>query len=118
MMSRMTNTLRVLAAVAALAAAGCDSTGPCTLELQERFIPAEPTISVGQTIEPVFELIGCGGRERWRPGVVWRTTDTALVIVDSIRGRITGKAVGDAVVTAVEVLETVEIPHPYPVKVR
>jgi uncharacterized protein YjdB len=77
-------------------------TGDCTDELGVNLTPTETTMNVGQSVTASLELTSCGGRKRWRPTVVWLTQDTAIVRVDSIGGRITGRATGSARVTAVE----------------
>lgn len=74
----------------------------CTDELGINLSPREKTIAAGQTFTPSLELTSCGGRKRWRPTVVWLTPDSVVVRVDSITGRITGRAQGSAQVTAVE----------------
>jgi hypothetical protein len=91
----------------------------CTDELGLEFSPRNPTVAVGQSFKASLELSSCGGRERWRPAVVWRTDDTLLVIVESGTGRVTGRAVGDALVLAVERdVQGNEHAYPYPVRVR
>lgn len=74
----------------------------CTLELGMQLTPSAATIAVGESITPKLELTSCSGRKRWTPTVVWRTTDTAVVTVDSISGRTIGRASGMAQVTPVE----------------
>lgn len=90
----------------ALVVAACSGSpvgvGWCTDELGMHLTPSEATITAGQSITPTLELTSCGGRKRWTPTVVWLTADTAIVSVDSISGRITGRAPGSAHVTPVE----------------
>jgi hypothetical protein len=89
----------------------------CTDELGLRFSPPNPTIAVGQSFNASLELSTCGGRERWRPAVVWRTDDTLLVVVESNTGRVTARAVGDALVFAVE-RDAGGNEHAYPYRVQ
>ena len=95
-----------IVALFTVVATGCSggpfSPGMCTLELGMHLTPAEATIAVGQSVTPKLELTSCGGRKRWTPTVVWLTTDTAVVSVDSITGQTTGRASGSAHVTPVE----------------
>lgn len=96
--------LRLLACLCGLAVSGCAAifSGDCTDELGINLSPSEKTVSIGQSFTPSLELTTCGGRKRWHPNVVWLTADTGVVRVDSISGRITGRAQGSALVTAVE----------------
>lgn len=96
--------LPLLACLWGLAVSGCGAifSGDCTDELGINLSPSEKTVSIGQSFSPSLELTTCGGRKRWHPTVVWLTADTAVVRVDSISGRITGRAQGSALVTAVE----------------
>jgi uncharacterized protein YjdB len=96
--------LPLLVCFCGLAASGCGAilAGDCTDELGVNLSPSEKTVSVGQSFTPSLELTTCGGRKRWHPTVVWLTPDTTVVCVDSIGGRITGRAPGSAHVTAVE----------------
>jgi hypothetical protein len=96
--------LSLLTCLCGLAVSGCGAllSGDCTDELGINLSPTENTVSVGQSFTPSIELTTCGGRKRWHPAVVWLTPDTAIVRVDSIAGRITGRSPGAAHVTAVE----------------
>jgi len=96
--------LQLLVYLCGVAVSGCGAifSGDCTDELGINLSPSEMTVSVGQSFTPSLELTTCGGRKRWHPNVVWLTPDTAVVRVDSIAGRITGRAPGSAHVNAVE----------------
>jgi uncharacterized protein YjdB len=96
--------IRLLTCLCCVVASGCGAilSGDCTDELGINLSPGEKTVSVGQSFTPSLELTTCGGRKRWHPTVVWLTADTTVVRVDSISGRITGRAQGSAHITAVE----------------
>jgi hypothetical protein len=76
--------------------------GHCTDELGMRPDPAERTIRPGESFVAGLELSSCGGRKRWRPVVIWRAEDTLVVTVDSLSGRVTGRAAGQTYLVAVE----------------
>jgi hypothetical protein len=95
--------LAAVAVLAAAAAAACnDVTGDCTDELRINLQPRDPTIAPGESFTAMIELSTCAGRERWRPEVVWRAQDTTVVRVDSLTGRVTGRAIGETQVVPVE----------------
>jgi hypothetical protein len=61
-------------------------------------VPAERVLGVGETFTATAEAYGCLGSKRLTETWVWRTADTAVVAVDSLAGRITGRAPGVALV--------------------
>lgn len=76
--------------------------GECTDELGMHPDPAERTIRPGESFVARLELSTCGGSKRWRPTVIWRAADTTVVIVDSLSGRVTGRAAGQTYLVPVE----------------
>ena len=102
-MSRF-NPASLAALAAGLAALGCGVVTEvnCTDELGMDVRPVDPIVRPGQAVVATIELTTCGGRKRWRPTVVWRAADTLVVTVDSITGRVTGRAIGATQVTPFE----------------
>jgi hypothetical protein len=88
-----------LACVAAVTGCGCAGVG------LSRVDPAEPTIAVGQSVTLVYST---GGGCRSGDGLtdvnlhatatVWHTTDTLIVALDTLTGRVTGRSPGAAFV--------------------
>jgi hypothetical protein len=90
------------AAVVVATTAGCNLPTACTSELGMIVQPGQQTLVVGQSFRAEAIGTSCGGRQRWTQPVFWETPDTAVVSVERETGRITGRAVGSAVVTAYE----------------
>jgi hypothetical protein len=88
----------VLLGVIPVVVSGC---GACAGVGLARLRITEKTIAVGQSFVAVYEEGGsCDRVFEPRPGLTrWTTTDTTIVRVDSVSGRVTGLRVGDARVT-------------------
>ena len=97
-MMRLLSVLAVAALCAGLS--GCNTPTVCPSDLRLHVSPAERTIAVGESFTATAEALGCGGTRRLSEAWVWRVADTAVVRVDSLSGRITGRAPGSAFVEA------------------
>jgi hypothetical protein len=93
--------LRCLIALVVMLAAttgcGCDGVG------LGRVTPTEQTIAVGESVTLAFEagggcVVGSGltNVEFRASPTVWRTADTAVIALDTLTGRVTGRHSGDA----------------------
>ena len=71
----------------------------CTLELQASVTPTAQTLHVGESFTPVAKILSCGGRLQVSDSLRWSASDAAIVQVDSVTGRTTGLAPGQAVVS-------------------
>jgi hypothetical protein len=98
---RVLAVLCVVMPVAGLSGCGCADVGI------DRVAPAERTLAVGESVTLVHETGGgCMVNNRLTEVTtrqvtsVWRTSDTAIVALDTLTGRVTGRAPGDAQVTA------------------
>jgi hypothetical protein len=92
------HTLTVVATLgAALFGSSC---GDCAGVGLSRLGETEHTIGVGQSFVATYEEGGsCDDRFGPIPNRAhWTTAETAIVDVDSVTGRITGKKIGDALV--------------------
>jgi hypothetical protein len=100
---RMRSTFRACSAGAlllSLAAGGCsDFVVGCPDDLQFRTTPTTRTIRVGEAFTASAEARGCGGTKRLDDVWTWRAADSVVVRVDSLAGRITGRAPGMTFVT-------------------
>jgi hypothetical protein len=73
-----------------------------------RVLPSDTTISVGQSFLAVLQLGGgCAGQtvtdaNYHTAATAWFSMDSLVVTVDSLSGRVTGRAKGDAVLVATE----------------
>ena len=82
------------------ALASCDKN--CAGVGLSRVLPGDTTIAVGQSFVIIYQDGGtCGGRitdanYHTVPTTGWYTPDTLIVRVDSVTGRVTGRAVGTA----------------------
>ena len=96
----MTMRAMLTAVVAAAALGGCST--KCTGVGLVRIVPLEATILVGQTTSAELqEGSSCGG-----PAAVdasyrtvhatWSTPDSGVVTIDTLTGKVTARAVGDA----------------------
>ena len=82
-----------------------------------RVIPSAPTLAIGRSVTMVYqEGDSCLPTDNQFHDVkiFWTTTDTLIVSVDSLRGRVVGRATGDAHVVA----NTPFGPWPVVVRVR
>lgn len=80
---------------------GCSLVAPCgTDELQYRVVPTSQAIAVGESFTPSAEFRGCQGRKPLDDVITWSATDTTVVRVDAVSGRVTGRAAGVAAVQA------------------
>ncbi len=92
--------LGTASALALLATSGCSEfTEVCTRELGWRLTPTAQTLRVGESFKPDMVILSCGGRDQSRDTMSWSTEDTHIVAVDSVSGRVSALAVGQAVVT-------------------
>jgi Big-like domain-containing protein len=70
----------------------------CTLELGWSLTPTQQTLHVGDSFTPSVTFMTCGGRLHPVDTLRWSASDTAIVRVDSITGRTTGRSPGQATV--------------------
>ena len=90
-----------LVAVPLTLASCSDSVGTdCTLELRVQYQPPDTTIIVGQSFTASVALSSCGGREKLSDNFAWHAQDSAVVVVDAVAGRVTGRAPGETRVDA------------------
>jgi uncharacterized protein YjdB len=92
----MRDTL-VLAVSVLLLADGCGPTN-CTSELNFTIVPTAASIAVGQSVVTSMILTSCGGREHLADTFRWHSSAPAIASVDSLTGRVTGVAVGQATI--------------------
>ena len=95
----MVRHLVALACMASIWGCGCADVA------FNRVDPAEPTIAVGQSVTLVYST---GGGCRSADGLtdvdlheaptIWHTTDTLVVALDTLSGRVTGRSTGTAFV--------------------
>ena len=70
----------------------------CTLELGWSITPTQQTLHVGDSFTPSVTFTTCGGQLHPTDTLRWSAADTAIVQVDSITGRTTGRTPGQTVV--------------------
>ena len=87
-------------ALAAASASACGEKLTCAGVGLVRVLPRDTTIPLGASFIARYQEGGTCSDERHGTyhdvSVVWRTADTAVVRLDSLTGRVTGRAVGDA----------------------
>lgn len=95
--------LASLCAVAVLELAACS--GGCADVALNRVEPSEQTLLVGQSITLTYETgSACRSGDRitdtdlHQSPTVWHTADTLVVALDTLTGRVTGRAPGDATI--------------------
>ena len=97
--ARTTALCGVVATLVAVTGCGRDCAGVGA----SRLVPADTTIAVGASFTARYQDGGscsAGGPITYQDvATTWHTTDTAVVAVDSTSGVVTGRAVGNAVVT-------------------
>ena len=94
---KATRTWLVFAGIVLLAAQGC---GDCAGVGLSRLGVTERTIHVGESFVATYEE-GGSCSNTFAPvsdRVRWTSAETTVVAVDSVTGRVTGKALGDALV--------------------
>lgn len=78
----------------------CTETTGCPAVLVTRVVPGDTTIGVGQSFTARYQTRDCNGR--WNDQVVhWTTSDSLVIALDTLTGKVTGRSVGDAVITSV-----------------
>jgi hypothetical protein len=91
-------------AVCAALVSGCSVVAPgvfaCTDDLTYRMSPTAQTIAVGESFTPQAEFRGCGGSKPLDDEFSWSSSDTLIVRVEALTGRVTGRAAGSAIVEA------------------
>lgn len=87
---------------AALLLSGCDLPLPvdCPADIGWEVSPQQRTVQVGQSFTAEAFVLSCGGRDRERASVVWRSSDPMVAQVDSVSGRVSGVAPGSTQVEA------------------
>jgi hypothetical protein len=91
----------LLVAGCAGAIASMTACGDCAGVGLSRIAVTEETIAVGASFVAAYEEGGSCSNDVWSPSpqsVRWTSAETAIVEVDSVTGRVTGKRVGDALV--------------------
>lgn len=74
---------------------GCSLIAPCgTDDLSFRVVPTSQAVTIGESFTPSAEFRGCRGRKHLDDALTWSATDTTVVRVDSVSGRVTGRAAG------------------------
>lgn len=84
----------ILCALAALGSSSCFLPTGCDTVLGISYNPVDTTIRVGESFHPVMNLTNCGGSKKLSPELRYSADDTAIVQVDVLSGKITGRAVG------------------------
>ena len=94
----MTALSLIAAASLPVAVSGC---GDCAGVGLSRLHDTERTIAVGESFVAIYEEGGsCSNAFAPVSGIArWSTAETTIIDVDSITGRVTGKRVGDALVS-------------------
>lgn len=93
----------LLAPAAALLLSGCNLPlveGDCPADIGWEVRPSERTLRVGESFTAEAFVVTCGGRDRKRAAVVWRSSAASVAQVDSLSGRVTGVAPGSVRVEA------------------
>lgn len=87
---------------AALLVGGCDLILPadCPTDIGWEVRPQQRTVRVGESFTAEAFVLRCGGRDRERARVVWRSADPMVAQVDSVSGRVSGVAPGNTQVEA------------------
>ena len=97
-----TTTARLALAVGIIATAqGCGRV--CGGSAFGRIVPGESTIAIGQSVtleQQVGESCGPTDEQFHVVPTTWSTADLTIVTLDSLTGRVIGRAVGDAHVSA------------------
>jgi hypothetical protein len=96
--------IAILACVlGALGAASCGDKITCAGVGLVRVVPTDTTIGVQASFVARYQEGGtCGDLTDARYNdvpVTWRTLDSTIIVLDSVAGKVTGRAVGDAHVT-------------------
>ena len=90
----------ILLALAAASAIACGDKITCAGVGLVRVSPRDTTIALGASFIARYQEGGTCSDESHGTyhdvSVVWRTADTAVVRLDSLTGRVTGRTVGDA----------------------
>lgn len=74
---------------------GCSLVAPCgTDDLSFRVVPTSQAVTIGESFTPSAEFRGCRGRKLLDDTITWSATDTTVVRIDSVSGRVTGRAAG------------------------
>ena len=92
--------LSLFVAPIALGACTDSLTMACPRDLLVDAIPADTTITVGASFTASVVLSSCRGRQLLSDTFVWHARDSAVVSVDSVTGRITGRSAGETWVDA------------------
>lgn len=86
---------------AVVVATACSSpTEGCSLDLSATVTPSQQSLPVGQSLTPTATAYGCSGTKALQDTWRWTTRDPGIVSVDSLTGRVTGRAPGAASVVA------------------
>jgi hypothetical protein len=68
----------------------------CTQELGIRFSPRDTIIAPGQSFVATAATYTCGGTVVVPSTNIWGASDTTVLAVDSLSGRVTGRKIGQA----------------------
>lgn len=97
---------RLCAVVLPVLTAACGDRITCAGVGLARLSPVDTTIGVGATFAVHYQEGGTCSDEShakyYDVPIVWHTADTAIVRLDSLSGRVTGRAIGDAHLSAVD----------------
>jgi uncharacterized protein YjdB len=93
--------LRFLAGVVAgLVVTACSDFQQCSSQINQKFLPADTTIGVGEQFTAQVLVTTCDGRQILNSSPTWHSTDPAIASVDSLTGRVTGDGQGQTTITA------------------
>ena len=93
--------MRFLIAIAAVVlTTACNAFHDCSSEINQKFLPSDTTITVGQQFTAQVVVTTCDGREILSANPTWHSQDPGVASVDSTNGRVTGKAAGQTSISA------------------
>ena len=73
----------------------------CSPEINQKFLPSDTTIAIGQQFTAQVVVTTCDGRQILSANPAWQSQDATIASVESSTGRVTGRAAGQTSISAI-----------------
>ena len=87
---------------------GCADYTQCSSQLNQKFLPSDTAIGIGEQFTAQVLVTTCDGRQILSSLPTWHSQDPSVASVDSTTGRVTGHTVGETLISATGTFHTIK----------
>jgi hypothetical protein len=83
-----------------LSSVACADFNTCSNQINQKFLPTDTAIAVGEQFTAQVLVTTCDGRQILSSLPTWHSQDPSVASVDSSTGRVTGNTLGETLISA------------------